>query len=233
MLRIITDFDGPIMDVSERYYRAYCFCLTQVRRPHQTINLLSKAQFWQLKRSQTPERQIGQLSGLDELQAQEFAHLRRSTVHTLPYLAYDAPLPGAIDTLHQLQAMKVDLVVMTMRRARELENAFARYDLARFFPESRRYCLSNDYVKTADVQDKPLLMQRALAELPLAAETWMIGDTEADVVSAKRHGINVVGVLSGIRDRQQLVKHQPNWIASNLAEAVKTILQQGTIQHAG
>ncbi|NJN85650.1 MAG: HAD family hydrolase [Leptolyngbyaceae cyanobacterium SL_7_1] len=233
MLRIITDFDGPIMDVSERYYQVYCYCLKQVRRSGQSVRHLSKAQFWQLKRSQTPERQIGQLSGLDELQAQEFAQLRRTTVHTLPYLAYDTPIPGALDTLRYLQSINVDLVVMTMRRVCELENAFDRYDLAQFFPKTRRYCLSNDYVKTADVKDKPMLMQRAMAELPPVTATWMIGDTEADIVSAQSQGIPVVGVLSGIRDRQQLIKHQPDRIANNLHEAVNGILERAAIQYAG
>lgn len=83
-LRIITDFDGPIMDVSERYYRVYQVCLEQVRRPGQPVKRLSKAEFWQLKRAQVPERQIGQLSGLDELQSQDFARMRRNTVHTPP-----------------------------------------------------------------------------------------------------------------------------------------------------
>ncbi|HEY9645337.1 MAG TPA: HAD family hydrolase [Chroococcidiopsis sp.] len=233
MIRIITDFDGPIMDVSERYYQVYCFCLQQVLRPGQQGTQLSKSQFWQMKRAQVPEREIGQRSGLDELQAQEFAQLRRKTVHTIPYLAYDVPVPGAIATLERLQASGIDLVVMTMRRVRELNDAFERYDLARFFPDNRRYCLSNDYVKTADVKDKPLLMQRAMAELPTAAETWMVGDTEADIAAAKSQGIKVIGVLSGIRDRDRLVHYQPDHIASNLAEAVEIALQDNAVRQAG
>ena len=233
MLRIITDFDGPIMNVSERYYQVYRFCLEQVRRPGQPVNVLSKAEFWQCKRSQVPERQIGQCSGLDELQSQEFAQLRRATVHTMPYLPYDTIQPGAIASLELAQHTSFDLVVMTMRRVRELEEAFSRYELSRFFPMNRRYCLANDYVKTGDTKDKPLLMQRALAELPPASDTWMIGDAEADIVAAKTHGIKVIGVLSGIRDRTQLAQHQPNWIVDNLTEALNVVIQQSTAQYAG
>jgi phosphoglycolate phosphatase-like HAD superfamily hydrolase len=232
MIRVITDFDGPIMDVSERYYQAYRFCLQQVRRPDQTVTMLSKAVFWQLKRSQVPERQIGILSGLDELQAQEFAHLRKQTVHTLPYLVYDKPTVGAIETLKYIKNSGLDLVVMTMRRVRELDHAFQRYDLAQFFAPDRRYCLSNDYVKTTDVKDKPLLMQRALAELPPAADTWMIGDTEADITAAKTHGIKVIGVLCGIRNQTQLLQHQPDWLANDLRAAVDIILQQTSVRYA-
>jgi phosphoglycolate phosphatase-like HAD superfamily hydrolase len=224
MIRIITDFDGPIMDVSERYYQVYQFCLETIKSSNQPVTVLSKAQFWQLKRSQTAETQIGLMSGLNEEQSQAFARLRKQTVHTLPYLQYDVPVRGAIATLERLQDQRVDLVVMTMRRVRELHDAFDRYDLDRFFPADRRYCLSNDYVKTTDVQDKPRLMQRALAELPPASHTWMIGDTEADIAAAKTYGINVIAVLSGIRDRTQLLQYQPDHIVNNLSEAVDKAL---------
>jgi phosphoglycolate phosphatase-like HAD superfamily hydrolase len=224
MLRIITDFDGPIMDVSERYYRVYQFCLRQVQRPGQPVQELSKSDFWALKRSRVSEYQIGQRSGLDEEQSQAFSRLRRDTVHTLPYLAYDQPVPHAIATLKSIRQAGIDLVVMTMRRVCELEAAFDQYDLGQFFPENRRYCLSNTYVKTGDTKDKPILMKRALAELPVATTTWMIGDTEADIIAAQTHGIPVVAVLSGIRDRQQLSSYGPDAIVETMADAVELIL---------
>ncbi|MBD0304452.1 MAG: HAD family hydrolase, partial [Tolypothrix sp. T3-bin4] len=177
MLRLITDFDGPIIDVSERYYRVYQFCLEKTRRPGQVVQELPKAEFWQLKRSRVPEKQIALNSGLDEAQAQEFAQLRRQTVHTEPYFDYDTLAPGAVDALLKIQQSGIDLAVMTMRRVRELDYAFKKHDLGRFFPENRCYCLSNDYVKTRDIEDKPLLMARALKELPPATDTWMVGDT--------------------------------------------------------
>lgn len=232
MLRIIADFDGPIMNVSERYYRVYLFCLREVRYPDQPVSPLSKEEFWALKRSQTPERQIGQLSGLDATQAEKFSQLRKRTVHTMPYLVYDTPMPGAIDTLKRLRQAKVDLAVMTMRRVRELDDAFGRYDLAQFFPLNRRFCLSNDYVKTADVKDKPLLMQRALTQLPAAEEIWMIGDTEADIVAAKTHDIKSIAVLCGIRDRTQLMQHRPDRIVNHFGEAVDLIFKESKVMPA-
>jgi phosphoglycolate phosphatase-like HAD superfamily hydrolase len=226
MLRLITDFDGPIVDVSERYYRVYQYCLEKIRRSNQQVKQLSKTEFWQLKRSHTAEKQIGILSGLDEAQAQEFAKLRKQTVHTEPYFQYDTLAPGAVDALLKMQRARVDLVVMTMRRVRELDYAFRKYDLERFFLENRRYCLSNNYVKTRDVDDKPLLMARAIKELPPATDTWMVGDTEADIVSAKRQGIKVIAVECGIRDLTQLKAYYPDLIVKNLSAAVDFVLQQ-------
>jgi phosphoglycolate phosphatase-like HAD superfamily hydrolase len=225
MLRIITDFDGPIMDVSERYYRVYQLCLEKTQHPNQPVTKLTKAEFWQLKRSHIPEKHIAFKSGLDEAQAEKFSQLRKQTVHTEPYFQYDSLVPGAVETLLKVQQAGIDLAVMTMRRVRELDYAFNKYNLSQFFPINRRYCLSNDYVKTRDIEDKPLLMAQALAELPAAADTWMIGDTEADITAAKKHGIKVIGVESGIRDRAQLESYQPNFIVKNLSSAVDLILQ--------
>ncbi|MBF2006645.1 MAG: HAD family hydrolase [Chlorogloeopsis fritschii C42_A2020_084] len=226
MLRIITDFDGPIIDVSERYYRVYQFCLEKTRRPNQKIRELSKAEFWQMKRSRVAEKQIGIISGLDEVQAQEFSQLRRQTVHTEPYFEYDRLADGAVDALIKIQQAGIDLAVMTMRRVRELDYAFRKYDLGKFFPENRCYCLSNDYVKTRDIDDKPLLMARALKELPAATDTWMIGDTEADITAAKKHGIKSITVECGIRDRAQLKFYQPDMIVPNFSVAVNLILER-------
>lgn len=230
MLRLITDFDGPIIDVSERYYQVYQFCLEKTRRPEQRIEQLSKAKFWELKRAKVSEKNIGIISGLDELQAQEFAQLRRENIHTQQYFKYDRLTAGAVAALEEVQHAEIDLAVMTMRRVRELEYAFNQHDLGRFFPKDRCYCLSNDYVKTRDVDDKPLLMERALVELPPAYETWMVGDTEADIVTAKKHGIKVIAVLCGIRDRTQLEIYQPDLIVNNLKEAVDILLYESLSQ---
>ncbi|MFM7384559.1 MAG: HAD family hydrolase [Microcystaceae cyanobacterium] len=226
MLRLITDFDGPIMDVSERYYQVYQYCLAAVQDPEQRVTLLSKAQFWQMKRAQVPEIEIGLQSGLRDRQAKTFAHLRKITVHTLPYLVYDQPLPWAIAALEKLQAKGVDLVVMTMRRVCELEEALERNHLGQFFAEDRRYCLANDYRKINDIHDKKGLMAQAMAELPPTPVTWMVGDTEADILAAQSQNIPVIGLLSGIRDRQRLTQHQPTAIANNLEEAVDWLFER-------
>jgi phosphoglycolate phosphatase-like HAD superfamily hydrolase len=224
MLRLITDFDGPIIDVSERYYRVYQFCLEKTRRLDQSIRELSKVEFWQLKRSRVPEKQIALNSGLDAAQSVEFAQLRRQTVHTEEYFQYDILLPGAVEALLKIQEAGIDLAVMTMRRVWELDYAFQKFQLNRFFPENRCYCLSNDYVKTRDIEDKPLLMARAIAELPAVADSWMVGDTEADITAAKKHGIKAIAVESGIRDRAQLEIYQPDLIVRDLSIAVDLIL---------
>lgn len=224
--RIFTDFDGPIMDVSERYYQVYLYCVEQIRLPEQNVNVLDKAEFWQLKRSQVSEREIAQLSGfIGESQSIRFAHLRRATVHTNPYFEYDRLIESAIEALEKAQQAGIDLAVMTMRRRRELEPVLEKYDLWRFFERDRIFCLDDDYVKTVDIQDKPRLMQQAQANLPTVSQQWMIGDTEADIAAANSYQIPAIAVLSGIRNQSQLAKYQPQRIFPDLITAIDALLQ--------
>jgi phosphoglycolate phosphatase-like HAD superfamily hydrolase len=226
MLRIFTDFDGPIMDVSERYYQVYQYCLEEAKEPDQLITVLSKQEFWRLKRAQVPERQIGCLSGLHDDQARQFAQLRRQNVHSHAYLKYDLPIPGAVEALKKIQSLDSALAVITMRRENALSFALAQNGLEHFFPSETRYCLPNQYVKTHDVIEKTRLMDMALDELPPACETWVVGDTEADIAAARSHDLPVVAVLSGIRDRDRLSTYDPDFIVENLQAAVAVISQQ-------
>ena len=173
MIRIITDFDGPISDVSERYYRVYLLSLEKNRRQNQQIRVLSKEEFWGLKRSRTPEKQIGIMSGLEETQAENFALFRKQNVPTQPYFEYDILANAALQAL---------------------------------------------------LKAKPLLMERALKELPPVKESWMVGDTEADITAAKKHDVKSIAVECGIRDRNQLESYGPDYFVKNVTEAVNLIL---------
>jgi phosphoglycolate phosphatase-like HAD superfamily hydrolase len=178
------------------------------------------------KQAQVSERQIGIESGLTVAQAEVFKNLRDRHAHQLQYLSFDRVVPGSISALEKIQASAAELLVMTLRRTCELEPAFRQYNLARFFPPQHRYCLPDDYVKHSDVQAKTQLMAQALIELKPEPNTWMIGDTEADIIAAKTNHIKVIGVLSGIRDRDRLEQYQPDKIVSNLADAVDFIFDR-------
>jgi phosphoglycolate phosphatase-like HAD superfamily hydrolase len=222
-MRIITDFDGPIMDLSDRYYYVYQMCLERVKLPAQTIAPLSKAEFWQRKRACVPERQIGIESGLTPTQAENFKHLRDVHAHQVQYLHHDRVVPGAIAALERVRSARVELLVMTLRHTRQLNPALESHDLWRFFSPKYRYCRADNYAKQGDVRDKTKMMGRSIAELGADAVTWMIGDTEADIIAARTYDIPVIAVLSGIRDREHLEIYQPTKIVPDLAAAIAAI----------
>jgi hypothetical protein len=41
-----------------------------------------------------------------KIKQRKFAHLRRQTVHTLPYLVHDRPVVGSLETLQKIQDLK-------------------------------------------------------------------------------------------------------------------------------
>lgn len=225
-MRIITDFDGPIMDLADRYYHVYQLCLSQIREADQEIKTLTKNEFWIHKRAKVSEQQIGIESGLTVAQAKTFKQIRDRTAHQLEYLSLDRVIPGAIPALEQIQASEAELIVMTLRRNCELKVAFEQYNLDRFFPIDRRYCLGDNYQKQGDIKDKTQLMAQALIDLKPDLNTWMIGDTETDIIAAQTHGIKVIGVLSGIRDFDRLQQYQPDKIVDDLATAVRFVMNQ-------
>jgi phosphoglycolate phosphatase-like HAD superfamily hydrolase len=241
-MRVITDFDGPIMDLTDRYYHVYRLCLARVKDQNQSladplcegnryangtrIEPLSQAEFWQRKRARVPEQQIGIDSGLTPTQAEAFKQMRDLHAHQLQYLYLDRVVPGAIAALEQIQAAGIELIVMTLRRTSQLNVSLEQHDLVRFFPPQCRYCREDDYIKQGDIQDKTKLMAQALADLGAEPATWMVGDTEADIIAAQTYDIPVIGVLSGIRDREHLERYQPNKIVPDLAAAVRSILHK-------
>jgi phosphoglycolate phosphatase-like HAD superfamily hydrolase len=226
-LTLCTDFDGPVADVSERYYQVYCFCLQKIQQqdPDTALTVLSKSEFWAMKRGKVSEMEIGRRSGLNPTQAQAFSQCRRETVHTFPYFELDVLLPGVRDILRALKHQEIEPYIITMRRRRELDFALGKFELTDLFSPDHRYCIGDDFVKTQDHLDKPVLMAQALAEIAPADPVWMVGDTEADIIAAQTHGIPVVAVLSGIRDEATLSTYQPDFIQPNLAAAIELILR--------
>jgi phosphoglycolate phosphatase len=75
-ITVFCDFDGPIVDVSDRYYSTYHLALTDTadfyrefspQLDHQIqLTVLTKAQFWQMKQNRVPDRDIARQSGLDD-----------------------------------------------------------------------------------------------------------------------------------------------------------------------
>lgn len=225
-MRIITDFDGPIIDLSQRYYHVYQLCLNAVTNSD-PCKVLTKEEFWACRCAGMDEMQIGIESGLTRVQAKEYQTLRNRDAHQLKYLVMDRLITGVIPTLTKIeQSPAIELVVLTLRRRSELDCTLEQYDLARFF--DFQYCLTDDYVKQGYIPDKTQLMAQALAELGDDRDTWVIGDTEADLVAAETYQLRSIAVLSGIRDRHSLEQYRSNAIVPDFVAAVEMILSGKT-----
>ncbi|MBW4517080.1 MAG: HAD hydrolase-like protein [Timaviella obliquedivisa GSE-PSE-MK23-08B] len=226
---LFCDFDGPIVDVSDRYYSTYQLGLAEIQSFYQTagislpIRILSKEQFWQMKQERTPDVEIAMRSGL---QGQEIDHfLQRVTqiVNQPTLLHQDQLQPGVRWALALLQAQGVRLVLVTLRCQVQATQMLQSYGLAHIFSEIWGTQDSNAaYSNQSD--HKTQLLGKAIAHLSWTnhspAHAWMLGDTEADVLAGKAMSIPTIAVSCGIRSHNYLQKLQPTCIHTDLLSAV-------------
>jgi len=67
-----------------------------------------------------------------------------------------------------------------------------------------------------DSEGKAAVVGRACAAFGGAQGLLMIGDREHDVIGARAHGIDTIGVLHGMGSREELARAGAKWIASDL-----------------
>jgi histidinol phosphatase-like enzyme len=71
------------------------------------------------------------------------------------------------------------------------------------------------------------LVERAAAELNIdLAQSWLVGDSTADIALARRCGLRSILVGTGLAGQDGRYSIQPDFTADGIAGAVKLILEQ-------
>lgn len=229
---VFCDFDGPIVDVSERYYRTYRLGLSTLQASHQETNdrilplrVLSKNQFWWMKRNRVADADIAMRSGVPaDLVDALMLQVQRIVNH--PHLLqWDTLQPGADSAIHQLKRAGARLVLVTLRHPRQVQAFLQAHDLSQ--------CI-DEIFGASDINAAHLNRAEqkvALLECAIAAQkeqgyqiypTCMIGDTEADIIAGKQAGVTTVAVTNGIRSQDYLKRYQPTSMVANLLQAVNS-----------
>ena len=107
------------------------------------------------------------------------------------------------------------LVIVTARACRPLLlEQLDRLGLTPFFHE----VLSVPAGRHVDEQKAELIRDYLARHTREAAGSWMVGDTEADVLAGRLVGLRTVAVLSGIRDRDLLLRANPDHLVADIRE---------------
>jgi phosphoglycolate phosphatase len=231
-LTLFCDFDGPIIDVSERYYTTYQLGLADTQAFYQShtgttlpIQVLSKEQFWSLKRDRVSDCEIATRSGLHPEQIEVFLAQVHRIVNQPVLLQQDHLQPEARWALHWLHASGVKLVLVTLRCQTQAAQILKNYGLAHLFT---RICGMPD--SSAAYQNYAGFKAQLLTDL-LAEGIWqtdsacIVGDTEADILAGQAVGIPTIAVTCGIRSQLYLKKYQPTHICSDLRVAASSLLK--------
>jgi len=215
------DLDGPILDVSGRYYKLYCDLVSELARPTtEPATLLSKSVYWDLKRGRTAEKEILRVSGITDNEfADRYQRLRRERLESKEYLQLDTPWAGVADALRPLKR-KFVLIAATLRSSRDLlMEQLQALDLLNVF----------DDVVSGQVTDERLNRGEAKARLIRerydATCGWFVGDTETDIMAGNALNWKTAGVSFGIRDENILMSAKPDVLLRSPEEMVDWLTQ--------
>lgn len=225
-LTILCDLDGPLIDVSRRYYKTYQLALSEtqahVQTQGETLSLtpMSLAQFWSMKQSKRPDIEIAYLSGLSGRYIDLFLQQVQTIVNQPILLQEDCLQPGVRASLEQFLNQGAQLAVVTLRCQSQVDQILQQHHLTRYF----RLIRGTDDTQAAYknyATCKQALIQNAIKAMGLTnpQQIWMIGDTEADILAAQAVKIKTVALTCGMRNYAFLQSLQPTSIQSNLMAA--------------
>lgn len=238
---LFCDFDGPIVDVSDRYYTTYCLGLEAVQRLAQAqgrclpIRRLSKLQFWAFKQNRVPDRQIALWSGLEGSQIDQFLAEVCQLVNQPALLHQDQLQPGVRRSLKLLRCHGIRVVIVTLRSPEQVFDFLEQHHLDWAF--KGLYGLSAaDAAYANQSHHKIERLRSAIADQQRqgysAPAVGMIGDTEADILAGQAAGMPTIAVTCGIRSASYLKAFRPSALLPDLWQATQQLTQQSSLASA-
>lgn len=206
---IFLDLDGTLVDVQEKYCRLH----TDIAKGL-GFQPMPPDRFWAQKRRGAPLETI--LSDWDEHARRAYNRRWLASIEAPDYLHLDTLVPGTREALGTL-TQRFRLVVVTMRRnGSELRRQLRELEI-------------DDYITAViAAADFPSADNSKVQLLRLSGETngrqaIVVGDTEADVQTARELKAPAVCVLSGIRDGPFLKALDPDHIIPSVAQLPKLV----------
>ena len=230
---LFCDFDGPIVDVSDRYYSTYQLGLTDTQAIYREkgvtlpIRVLSKQQFWRMKQNRMADVRIAHWSGLKDEQVDIFMEQVKRIVDQPAMLHQDKLQTNVHSVFALLKRYRIRLVLVTLRHPTQVLQFLRENGLDKAVEQI--YGASDfeaAYLNRAD--HKTDLLTTAISDQQqhgfITHDAWMIGDTEADVIAGKRLSLNTIALTCGVRSNNYLKNLHPTQIHPNLLSAVQTLL---------
>ncbi len=235
---VFCDFDGPIVDVSERYYQTYIRGLQAIAAIYRQetnaelpIAPLSKQQFWQMKQNRTADIEIAVRSGIPASWFGLFIQQVERIVNHPSLLLWDRIQPSAQAALCYLNQANMRLVVVTLRHPQQVNAFLETQGLTHLVDEV--YGVADVNAAYANrVEQKCGLLAVAIAQQKAKGyqtrNSWMLGDTEADVIAAQGTGLSAAALTCGVRSRAYLQTLEPTEVYDELLTAAKAVV--GTVK---
>jgi len=207
---IFFDLDGPILDVSERYYKVYSDILSQ-----NGFKTLSKSEYWNAKREKISEHDILKRSLAGPL-IEQYLHEWKLIIESDPYLMYDKLQNGAVEVLETLSNNN-ELVLITLRtQPQQLHKQLENFNLKKYFSA----VLSSSEETIPRLEIKYSLIKNFL-NIQKIQDCIIIGDTETDITAGKYLGFKTIAVQNGIRSLRILKEANPTLLINSINEILE------------
>jgi len=203
---LLLDLDGPVIDVSRRYYSTH-------RRLTLRLGLTPAGfnDYWEAKRRGQKEVDLLKAYGATQSQLQRYGKMWLDAIEAPKNLLLDRLQPGAANALRTLaQAFAIYIVTMRRNKAATLQQ-MERLGIKQYI--KRTLVCGNDVAGKAHAVKQERLT-------PVA----FVGDSEADVQAARELGCPVYAVTCGIRNRGFLLRLQPDRVFRDLSEVASFLL---------
>ena len=203
---IYVDLDGPILDVSERYF----FVHTSICRELGMSSTFGKKEYWEKKRAKEPVHKILDCRE-NQLVVSQYKKKWLQEIEKKDVLELDKIFPYVTTTLESLQK-KYYMVLVTLRRESEIVvDEITKLNLSKYFKK----------ILVVDSTEKPPHVSKYEAvslSFDFDRNAIFVGDTEVDILAAKMLGIKSAMVLSGIRNESIARALNPDFIINDIRE---------------
>lgn len=239
---VFCDFDGPIVDVSERYYQTYRKGLLAIEAQQLekfdtslTLKPLSKQQFWQMKQNRVADIEIAVRSGLPADLFKPFMQQVERIVNHPSLLRWDCLQPAALVALNYFKQRNIRLVLVTLRHPRQVQEFLKAQGLEHLVDEVYG-ALDANAAHANRVEQKLELLVEAIAQQKAQGyrtqDSWMVGDTEADILAGQATGLSTAALSCGVRSTSYLERLQPSKVYSCLMTAAREVVNPPIFQAA-
>lgn len=184
-MNVFFDLDGPLLDVSERYYRVH----REIVAGH-PVPALGKEELWEMKRRQVPVDAL--VAGADPaLTPAQYREKWLERIERPEFLAYDRVVPGALEVLRALRERHA-LYLVTLRRDGET----LRWQLDRL---GMRPAFRQVFWGERDGVPGWQIKVEGIRTAGARAGDVIVGDSEVDVLAGRELGMVTIATANGIR----------------------------------
>ncbi len=196
-MKIFFDLDGPIIDVSGRYYEVYRkFCALKRLRP------MAKERYWRIKRNKEEIFMPKQLKN-------QYKKFWIKNIESKKNIQFDN-LQNQADLILKRLSNKFKLYLITLRQNKKnvlqelshfkIDKHFKKILVASplLFKSSKNWQIKQKMIKNI-AQSKDVI----------------IGDTRTDIVCGKELNLITIGIASGINNKKILKSFSPDYLVNN------------------